>query len=129
MTATTTRAAQIAEVHRASINVSRKRVALAPLSAAELTSAFADVDPAPFRKTVATRTILSTGAADAMWSGIVARLNKAAPASRTPIAAGRTSPAGSATARRIDAAVDWSSIASELNREAGLKAPVRTNAR
>ena len=36
-------------------------------------------------KAVAPRTTSNTGAADAMWGGIVERLNKAAPASRTPI--------------------------------------------
>jgi hypothetical protein len=122
---TLSRAHQVASIHGRAINESRKRAGLKPLSADELTSAFADVDREPFRKAVAPRTTSSTAAADAMWSGIVDRLDKAAPASRTPIAAGRTSPASSAAAGRVDAAVDWSSIAEAMNREAGLAMPAR----
>jgi hypothetical protein len=123
-----TTAARVAEIHLGPINASRKRAGLAALTLVEAEREFADVNRSPVRaKTVAPRTTSSTGAADAMWSGIVARLNKAAPASRTPIAAGRPSPESGDG--RVDAVVDWSSIASALNREAGLKTPVRTNAR
>src|ERR1700693_5662991 len=123
MTATTTRAAQIAEVHRDSINASRKKCGLPALTASELTSEFADVNLSPQRKAARPK-FSSTGAADGMWAVIVGKLNSTLP-TRPPIAAGRTSPASSAAAGRVDAAVDWSSIASELNREAGLKTPVR----
>jgi hypothetical protein len=57
---------------------------------------------------------------DALWGALVAKLNASIPASRTPIAAARTSPASSGAAGRVDAAVDWGSIASALNEEAGL---------
>jgi hypothetical protein len=123
------RAAQVAAVHLGPINASRKRAGLAPLAAAEVEVEFADVDRVPVRKTVATRTTSSTGAPDAMWSGIVARLNKAASASRAPMGAGRTSPASSGAADQTDAVVDWSAISSALNREAGLAKPVRSRAR
>ena len=116
---------EIAAIHLGGINASRKKCGLPPLAASELAREFADVNRPARTKAVAPRTTSSTGAADAMWSGIVARLNRAAPASRTPIAAGRTSPASSAAASRVDAAVDWSAIASALNREAGLKTPAR----
>ena len=41
------RGAQIAEVHLASVNASRKRCRLAPLTATELAHEFADPDRAP----------------------------------------------------------------------------------
>ena len=53
----------------------------------------------------------SNQAADAMWSGIVDKLNATLP-SRAPIGAVRES--GDAEGR-VDAVVDWSSIASALN--------------
>jgi hypothetical protein len=116
-TTTLSRAAQVAEIHGRAINASRKRCGLAPLTSAELAHEFADLDHSPPRaKGGSPRT--NTGAADAMWGGIVARLNKAAPASRTPIAARRASPAPANT--QPNRAVDWSSIAADLNREAGL---------
>jgi len=59
-----------------------------------------------------------------MWTAIVGRLNASLP-SRAPIAAGRTSPESSVAEDRIDAVVDWSLIASSLNREAGLVTPAR----
>jgi hypothetical protein len=119
MTATSL-AAQVAAVHLGPINASRKRAGLAPLDAATLAREFADVDRYPVRtKAVALRTTSTNqAAADSMWGGIVARLNGSLPSSREPIAA-RTSPP-------VDSrAVDWSSIASALNREAGLAMPAR----
>jgi hypothetical protein len=122
-TATATRAASVAEIHLAPINASRRRAGLPAMTLAEAEREFADVDRAPFRaKAVAPRTTSNTVAVDTMWGGIVAKLNSSVP-SRAPIAAVRTSPASSAAAGRVDAAVDWSSIAAALNREAGLKTP------
>jgi hypothetical protein len=122
-----TTAASVAEIHLAPINASRKKCGLPALTAAEVELEFADVNRFPARtKAVATRTTPNTGAADSMWGGIVARLNKTVPASRTPIAAGRTSPESSDGDGRVDAAVDWSSIASALNREAGVARPGRS---
>lgn len=120
------RAAQVAAVHIDLINASRKKCGLPALSADEAEREFADVNRSPVRtKAVAPRTTSSTGAADAMWSGIVARLNKTAPASRTPMGAGRTSPASSNNPTRTQGAVDWSALARNLNDEAGLKTPAR----
>jgi hypothetical protein len=115
---TATRAARVAEIHGRAINESRRRAGLTQLE-------FDDVDRSPIREAVATRTTSSTGAADALWGAIVARHNASVQASRAPIAAGRTSPVNNAAAGRVDAAVDWSSIASALNREAGLVTPAR----
>lgn len=55
MTATTlSRAAQVAAVHLRPINESRRRAGLAPLTAAELTREFADLDCSPPRAKVGT---------------------------------------------------------------------------
>ena len=121
-----TRAAQVAAVHLRPINESRKRAGLEPLTEAQVALEFAAVAHMPVSAKGSTMpTGTNQASADGMWGGIVARLNKAVPASRTPIAAGRASPASSVTAGRVDAAVDWSSIASALNREAGLATPAR----
>jgi hypothetical protein len=121
---TATRAARVAEIHGRAINESRRRAGLTQLTTAELTREFDDVDRSPIRKAVARRTISNTGAADSMWTAIVGRLNASLP-SRAPVAARRTSLESSATAGRVDATFDWSSIASALNREAGLVTPAR----
>ena len=56
MSATTTRAAQFAEIHLGPINASRKKCGLPALAAAEVEHAFADVDRHPARtKAVAQR--------------------------------------------------------------------------
>jgi hypothetical protein len=123
MTATT-QAAAAAEIHGAAINQSRRRCGLPPLTASEMTSAFADVDRSPVRKAVVRRTISNTGSADSMWTGIVGRLNASLP-SRAPIAAGHPSPASVAAEGRVDAIVDWGALAHRLNREAGLVTPAR----
>jgi hypothetical protein len=115
-----TTAPSIAEIHLGPINASRKRCGLPALTLVDAEREFADVARPPLRKTVATRTTSTTGSADAMWGGIAARLNATLPVNRSPIAAVRTSPASSGAAGRVDAAVDWSSIARALNREAGL---------
>jgi hypothetical protein len=124
-TTTPSRAASAAAVHFGSINSSRKRAGLAPLTEAQVAHEFADLDRAPVRtKAVAPRATSNQAAADSMWGSIVGRLNASLP-SRAPIAAGRTSPATSATDGRVDAVVDWSAIARNLNAEAGLEAPAR----
>jgi hypothetical protein len=118
-------AASAAAVHFGSINESRRRAGLKPFSADELTSAFADVNLSPERKAARPK-FSSTGAADAagMWAAIVAKLNSTLP-TRPPIAAGPPSPESSDGDGRVDAVVDWSSISSALNREAGLATPAR----
>jgi hypothetical protein len=127
-TTTPSRAASAAAVHFGPINASRKRAGLAPLTEAQVAHEFADLDRAPVRaKAAAMRTTSNTGAADSMWGSIVQKLNMTVPASRTPVAAGRPSPESGDG--RVAAVVDWSSIARNLNAEAGLKTPVRTNAR
>ena len=63
---------------------------------------------------------------DAMWGGVVGKLNATIPASRAPIASGADFAGDGSTApESVDAAVDWSSLASGLNREAGLATPAR----
>jgi hypothetical protein len=127
MTATI-QAAAAAEIHGTAINQSRRRCGLPALTASELTSEFADVNLSPKRKAARPK-FSSTGAPDGMWAAIVGKLNASLPTSRTPIEAARTSPTSSAAADRVDAGVDWSSIASTLNREAGLAMPARSRAR
>jgi hypothetical protein len=123
------RAAHVAEIHGSAINASRTRCGLEPVDAATLAREFADLDRLPARaKAVAPRTTSRDGAVDAMWGGIVTRLNSTL-AGRVPIVAARPWPGASGVVGRFDAAVDWGSIASALNTEAGLKTPVRTNAR
>jgi hypothetical protein len=122
MTATT-QAAAAAEIHGAAINQSRRRCGLPALTASELTSEFAAVNLSPQRKAARPK-FSSTGAADGMWAAIVGKLNSTLP-TRPPIAAGHPSPESSDGDGRVDAVVDWSSIASALNREAGLATPAR----
>jgi hypothetical protein len=120
---TLSRAHEIASIHLGGINASRKKCGLPPLAASELALEFADADRAPFRKAVAPRATPNTGAADSMWGSIVQKLNMTVPSSRTPIAAGRTSPANTQPTER---AVNWASIARNLNDEAGLATPGRS---
>jgi hypothetical protein len=127
-TATLSRSASVASIHLAGINASRKKSGLAPLALVEAEREFADVNRSPSRTKSATRrTFSNAGAAGSMWSGIIAKLNATLP-SRAPSAA-CTSPASVAAEGRTDAVVDWSSIASALNREAGLATPARSRAR
>ena len=124
-TTTPSRAASAAAVHFGSINSSRKRAGLAPLTLAEVKAAFADADRLPVRaKAVAPRTTSNQASADSMWGSIVQKLNKTVPASRAPIAAGRTSPA-QANTKPTERAVDWGEIATGLNAAAGLATPSR----
>jgi hypothetical protein len=124
-TATLSRSASVASIHLAGINAGRKKSGFPPLAASELALEFADLDRLPVRTKGVVPGARSNQAADAMWGGIVGKLNASLSSSRTPIAAVRTSPASSAAVGRVDAAVDWSSIASALNREAGLAMPAR----
>jgi hypothetical protein len=121
-----TQAAAAAEIHGAAINQTRRRCGLPALTASELTSEFAAVNLSQQRKAARPKSS-STGDADSMWSGIIAKLNATFP-SRAPIA-GCTSPSSVAVEGRTDAVIDWSSIASALNREAGLATPARSRAR
>ena len=124
-----TTAAQIAEIHLGPIDASRKRAGLAALTLVEAEREFADVNRSPVRrKAVATRATSNTGAADALWGGIVGKLNASLSSSRTLIGVRRASPAPANT-QPTQRAVDWSEIATGLNEQAGLKTPVRTNAR
>ena len=113
---------QVAAVHLRPIDELRKRAGLAALTAVEVEREFADVNRSPVRrKAVTTRATSNTGAADALWSGIVAQLNASLPTSRTPIGAGRTSPsAGSVNPTQGDIDATWASIVTKLNQEAGL---------
>ena len=122
-----TRAVSVAETHLGPINASRKRAGLPAMTLAEAERAFADVAHLPVRAKGST---LPTGtnqaSADALWGGIVTRLNATLPSSRAPIAAVRTSPASSGAAGRVDASVDWAGICHQLNTEAGLTPPARS---
>ena len=84
------RAAEVAEIHLAGINLSRKRAGLAPLTSAELAHEFADVDRTPARSSgmthrargnaIAARqgTPTTQGAIDDMWADIARRGNASA---------------------------------------------------
>jgi hypothetical protein len=65
---------------------------------------------------------------DAMWSGIVAKLNKAVPASRTQIGLWSARSSASGPGKPKQRVVDWGSILTELKAEAGVKTPVRSRA-
>jgi hypothetical protein len=129
-TATATRAASVAEIHLAPINASRRRAGLPAMTLAEAEREFADVDRAPFRaKAVAPRTTSNAVAADTMWGGIVTRLNATLPSNRPPIGSSGERAAAAGGEKPTQGAIDWAGIATGLNAEAGLKTPVRTNAR
>ena len=122
------RAASPAAVHFGSINSSRKRAGLAPLTLVEVEAAFADAHrlPAP-TKAVAPQANSNQGA-DAMWPSIVEKRNASLSSSRTLIGVRPASPAPANT-QPSQRAVDWSEIATGLNEQAGLKTPVRIKAR
>lgn len=126
------RAAEVAAVHLGPINESRKRCGLLPLAADELAREFADVDRLPVRTKgapakAAPQNGASQAAADAMWSGIVAKLNASPPSRRAPIEARLTS--SEKAERPIQTEVDWGPIAANLNAEAGLRPPARNRGR
>jgi hypothetical protein len=118
---TTTRAAKVAEIHRGSINASRVRAGFAPLTSAEFAREFGDVDRLPVRTKSIVPGTRSNQAADAMWSGIVGKLNASLP-SRSPSVGSSGERAAAAGERPTQGAIDsmWGSIATELNAEAGL---------
>jgi hypothetical protein len=131
------RAAEIAAVHLAGVNESRKRAGLAPASAAELEREFADIDPLPPPRTKLTRREAGNIAArqmgapadqagiDAMWSGISAQRNA------TLVLAGTTQSQRRASRAQGQAEADamWTSLATGLNKAAGLATPVQDRAR
>jgi hypothetical protein len=65
---------------------------------------------------------------DSMWSVISGRLNATLPSNRAPIGSSgeRSSPAGSAKPTQAETDSMWTSLATGLNTEAGLKAPTRS---
>jgi hypothetical protein len=124
----TSRAASVASIHLGPINQLRRRAGLTALTLAEAEREFDVVNRSPIRKAVATRTTSNTGTADALWGGIITKLNASLSSSRTPIGARRASPAPAST-HPTQRAVDWSEIASGLNEQAGLKTTVSGRAR
>jgi hypothetical protein len=117
MTANTlSRATQVASIHFGSINDSRKRAGLTPLTTSEVAASFADVDRYPARTKDVAKPAPSSQAADSMWGSIVQKLNATVP-TRAPIAPVRSSPTPA-----NNRAVDMSAIAAKLNAEAGLPA-------
>jgi hypothetical protein len=127
------RALQVAEIHLASINASRKRCGgLAPLTAAQLADEFANLDqvPASNRKASLARANLRASpsnataqtAADSIWNAIIDKQNAALAASRAPGARASAVDLG-----KPAQAVDWSAIVSRLNAEAGRKTPARVH--
>ena len=130
------RAAQVAEIHRDAINASRERCGLAPLSAADVAQEFADLDRLPQRAKTATRrdagnlmalrqgVPVSQGRIDEMHREIVAKLNATLPARTSP---STPSPKPASRAPRGHAEIDamYAEIAAKLNAEAGLKTPAR----
>jgi pyruvate dehydrogenase E2 component (dihydrolipoamide acetyltransferase) len=137
------RAALVAEAHLAAINASRKKCGLAPLSASELATEFAELDRLPTNTTtkksarraaanaMAARQGLPTdqAAIDSRWAASAQKLNASLPSSRTPIGAARTSSAGGAKPSQGDIDARWSEIVTKLNAEAGLATPVGDRAR
>jgi len=132
------RASEVAEIHLAGVNESRKRCGLAPLTAAELAGEFADLDRLPQTPTKRSRRDAGNFAAarsggpvdqaaiDSMWSGIVDKVNASPPASREQIGDRRASAApGSVKPTRAETDSMWSSIAADLNAEAGYRTPAR----
>jgi hypothetical protein len=127
----------LADIHGPSINESRKRAGLAPLTSAELEREFADVDREPMRtmtkksarraaaNAMAARQGLRTDQAtiDIMWSDISARHNASLPARRP--SGERAAVPGSVKPSQSDIDSMWGSISSQLNADAGLKSPAR----
>ena len=124
------RAAEVADIHLGGINESRKRCGLARLTARELAVEFADIDRAPPPRTRGGRQARANVAAarsggvdlttqariDAMWSGIVGKLNASLPARREQIGDRRASAApGAVKPTRAETDSMWSSIAADLN--------------
>jgi hypothetical protein len=66
---------------------------------------------------------------DALWSGIVGKLNAALPKTQEPVGAARTSPSGGAKPTQESVDSMWAGLARNLNAEAGLSTPVQDRAR
>jgi hypothetical protein len=121
--------ASVASIHLRPINESRRRCGLAPLTADDVEHEFAAVAHLPVRTKGSTRpTGTNQASADSMWGGIITKLNASLSSSRAPIGARWASPVPANT-QPTARLVDWSEIATGLNEQAGLKTPVRTNAR
>ena len=133
------RAALVAEAHLDGINTSRKKCGLAPLSASELATEFAELDRLPTNTTtkksarraaanaMAARQGLPTdqAAIDSRWAASAQKLNASLPSSRTPIGAVRTSSAGGAKPSQASIDSMWTALATDLNKSAGLATPAR----
>jgi hypothetical protein len=118
----------LADIHGPSINESRKRAGLAPLTSAELELEFADVDREPphtMTKAAARRVAANEMAArqglrtdqagiDAMW---------ATAASRGRDEGRRASPGVKQTQAEVDDM--WASLVADGNKQAGLRTPSR----
>ena len=126
-TSTLSRAEQVAAVHLRPINELRRRAGLAALSADEVAREFADVDRSPLRKAAVTQTTSRDSAVDAMWGGIVARLNQTVPARAEPIglSSGRVASPVASPGNSSNRTVDWGEISRGLNEQAGLASPAR----
>ena len=132
MTATTlSRAASAASVHSNSINREQKEMRASGAYRGARSSANSPMlDRSPVRtKAVTTRATSNTGAADAT----VGRhrrpsSTRACPQAERSIGVRRASPAPANT-QPTQRAVDWSEIATGLNRTGRPETPVRTNAR
>jgi hypothetical protein len=131
------RAAEIAAIHLAGVNDSRKRAGLAPLTSAELATEFAELDRLSTNTTtkksarraaanaMAARQGLPTdqAAIDSRWAAAAQKLNATlAPAAPSPTPSPRP-PRAHQSQAEIDAT--WSSIVTDLNKQAGLATPAR----
>lgn len=136
------RAAQIAEIHLGPINASRKRCGLAPLEAAEFARKFADIDRLPQRMRLDRRAAANIAARhqgvpmaqtgiDDMWAALATKLNATLPARAPPDPRLTSPPSSAARAPQGQFEVDgiWGSIASGLNAEARFKTPSRSRVR
>jgi hypothetical protein len=131
----------LADIHGPSINESRKRAGLAPLTSAELELEFADVDREPphtMTKAAARRAAANAMAArqglktdqaaiDSIWAAAAQKLNATLPSSRGPDEGRRASPSAEQSQAEVDAG--WSSIVAGLNKQAGLATPDRGRTR
>ena len=112
------RAAHVAAVHFGSINSSRKRAGLAPLTLVEVEAAFADAHrlPAP-TKAVAPQANSNQGA-DAMWPSIVEKRNASLSSSRTLIGVRPASPGRPIPSRASARSIGARSRRDSMNRPA-----------
>jgi hypothetical protein len=126
MTANTlSRATQVASIHFGSINDSRKRAGLTPLTMSEVAASFADVDRYPARTKDVAKPASSSHAADSMWGGIVARLNTTVRAKPIGLSSGLIASPTASPGNSSNRTVDWGDISRGLNEQAGLASPTR----